>query len=100
MQQHPGALNSDLEVESEKGPRIVETWGPSTGWYLTIMAFIFALLGFIASFKLQKPVAVPAEETIREKPREIVFKPITDEDTSVKAKPEKAIVKFETIGMQ
>ncbi|MCK5561108.1 MAG: hypothetical protein KAJ51_10960, partial [Thermoplasmata archaeon] len=115
MQQHPGALNSDLEIESDKGAhdsfmgamgtevlgeQEVETWGPGIGWYLAIFGFMFALCGFIAAFKIPKSKPAAEPEPMREKPREIVFKPITDEDTSVKAKPEKAIVKFETIGMQ
>jgi hypothetical protein len=115
MLQHPGALQADSETESDRGPqasffggsetealgiKIVERWGPGMGWYMAIFGFMFALCGFITAFKLPKAKPAAEPEPMRERPREIIFKPIEDDDRATRGSgtPEKAIVKFETIG--
>jgi flagellar basal body-associated protein FliL len=74
MMQHPGAFAEDTEAdpetdeegleftfygsserESSDDGELVESWGPTYGWYLSVLGSVFAFIGFIAALKIPTP---------------------------------------------
>lgn len=80
MASHAGAVAEDFKentgVEPEgpgshdsfSGSEGAVGWGPSSGFYMTIIGFIFALLAFILSFKIPKPeLTLPTQPQAQER---------------------------------
>jgi hypothetical protein len=86
MATHAGAIAEDMGSSEGTGPQnsfsgseeddslgitVKASWGPSSGFYMTIIGFIFALLAFILSFKIPKP-----ELTLPTQPQETARAPM------------------------
>jgi hypothetical protein len=63
---HPGAVKDDMGTqtggdvhESFIGSDDTYSWGPGLGWIFCIIAFIFALIGFVLAFRLPTPDTGP-----------------------------------------